>query len=185
MPTPSLSINTLGVDNIQAAESGQSVTINSPIVANNGICLAGGTTIQAGAAAISQNGNLIPQLENISWQQGGGTLTSVILAPMIQSGESWQIQSIVARVPVTATGADAGLQVEVLPPGTAPGLGISQMVVATGTINLNSTTNSNIVGTLIAAPTGITQGSAIGIRLTGTLTNLAGLSLNIALKRIG
>lgn len=91
------------------------------------------------------------------------------------------VETVNARFRVAGS-TGASLQIEVVPSGTAPEAGVDQLAAV---IDLeNGTVNTNLPGTLIASPTVINPGDGLGVVLAGTLTNLAGASVTVTLKRV-
>lgn len=81
-----------------------------------------------------------------------------------------------------STASSSGtLQVEVAGAAVAPASGTNQL---TGTISLAGTANTNVSGTIIAAPTTITAASSVNFVIAGTMTNLAGCIVTVSIARV-
>lgn len=126
--------------------------------------------------------------ETIHWTMpmgGSGSVSNIIWnSPGI--GETYQVAAVTARYDVGSTGANAGVMVKALGSGVTigspgPTAAISQMA---GTIGLNAATQITQKGQVIASPTNLTDGSALSLEFSGTLTNLAGFSVAVAIRRV-
>lgn len=99
----------------------------------------------------------------------------------VASEGRWQLSK--AYVLPRVAGNDGGavtLDIKVASGITAPASGTTQL---SSTFNLKGTADTLITGTLIASPTVIGPGDAVGLDFTGTLTSAVGLVM-IYLKRI-
>lgn len=91
----------------------------------------------------------------------------------------WRLRSV-QEVHHTASSSGT-LQVQHVATTVAPGSGTNQL---TGTVNLAATANIVQSGVMIAEPTIIGPGQALGITLAGTLTNLAGCIVTLWVERL-
>lgn len=78
-------------------------------------------------------------------------------------------------------GSGAVLNIETLTSGQNADAGIDQL---TGTIDLNTTADTPIQGTLIDTPTLLTPGDMLGFTLAGTLTGLVNCSVTVYLEQL-
>ncbi len=137
--------------------------------------------------------DFVPQVGDIVFVQGGGTYwvddfrtlrsdgqvlpvsvalvaTSVSQIVYVASSSGNYNLSAVSVVYGTASTVAATVQVEVSGAGVAQGSGTNQL---TGTIALNSTINTVLNGTVIAAPTLIVPGSKVSLIIPTAPTTLA------------
>jgi hypothetical protein len=128
----------------------------------------------------SVNGNLIPtvSLKNITIS-ATDVSRSLFICP---AGDAYQLVGIDV---VFGTASTSGtLQLEKLTGTTAPGSGTAML---TGTVALSGSANTVASGTVLsgdAAALKLGGGDRLGLKLAGTLTNLAGCVATIRLKRI-
>ena len=71
--------------------------------------------------------------------------------------------------------------IEVLTPGQNADAGVDQL---TGTIDLNTTADTPIQGTLIDTPTVLNPGDMLGFTLAGTLTGLVNCLVTVYLEQL-
>lgn len=126
---------------------------------------------------LRENGAVVDRRKHITHAFDANSVSDVFWT----ADARYVIETVNARFRV-AGGAGATLQLEVVPSGTAPEGGTDQLAAV---IDLeNGTVNTNLPGTLIASPTVINPGDGLGVVLAGTLTNLAGASVTVTLKRV-
>ena len=89
----------------------------------------------------------------------------------------------VRKVEVTYSVASSSgtLQIEVLTPGQNAGAGVDQL---TGTIDLATTADTPIQGTLIDTLTQLNPGDMLGFVLGGTLTSLVNCNVTVYLEQL-
>lgn len=92
----------------------------------------------------------------------------------------WQVDSVVESHTVVG-GASAAAQVAVCPGSVAPASGTNQLTAA---LDLTVTAPAARFGVLIATPTRIMRGDSVALRMSGTLTGLAG-QITVYFRRIG
>lgn len=92
---------------------------------------------------------------------------------------TYQVAAVTATFGTASTSGT--LQVEVATGTQAIGAGANQL---TGTLSLAGTANTPVNGTLIASPTTVAAGARINLIFGGTVTNLAGCSVTVVLKRL-
>ena len=167
----------LASGNVDFSPSAGTLATGTGAVSLNGTSTvaSGKTLVVTTADKLTVGGNIIPQTIFVPVDLA----TSLIDHSVFVADASYQIASTRCIYAVAAL-ALGTLQVTVETGTAAPGTGTSQL---TGTLNLSSTVNTALAGTLIGSPTTIAAGDRISLHLGGTLTNLLG-SCTIGLKRV-
>lgn len=128
---------------------------------------------------------LVPLFETITDIQNQTAAASYavshpIYTPTNSNGnQTWQLAGVTVRFGTASTSGT--LQVEVAAATIAIASGVNQL---TGTISLAGTANTNVNGTLIAAPTVFGVGSTINLIFAGTVTNLLNATVAIDIQRV-
>ena len=140
-------------------------------------------SLRAGSANAGGTGTLMPLYEVITDGQNQVAAASYAVSHTIFVNDNVSGTYQIAGVTATfGTASSSGtLQVEVATGTQAIAAGTNQL---TGTLSLSGTANTPVNGTLIASPTTIAAGNRINLIFAGTVTSLAGCSINVVLKRI-
>ena len=96
-----------------------------------------------------------------------------------RTGQHERVRDV--RVTYSVPSSSGTLQIEVLTPGQNAGAGVDQL---TGTIDLATTADTPISGTLIDTLTQLNPGDMLGFVLAGTLTGLVNCLVEVYLEQL-
>ena len=118
-----------------------------------------------------------PEYLKIRWPILAASVSSFV---SVAHDGVWVVSSV-AEAHTVVGGSGATVIVVVCPQRVAIASGVEQTSAA---FDLTTTAPNGGFGTMIASPTPMTRGDAIGIKFAGTLTGLVGV-IDIVVKRIG
>jgi len=133
-----------------------------------------GNSIRAEDASV-----LLPAYEYITFNGITTTAGSTTIYVNPSLGGTYQVAG--ATVTFSTASTSGTITVKVDTSTNAPGAGTAQL---TGTMSLSGTANTPVNGTVISSPNTISAGDRVSFTTAGTLTNLAGGTLTVILKRI-
>ncbi|MEK7570450.1 MAG: hypothetical protein AAB515_03385 [Patescibacteria group bacterium] len=189
--------NFLDTPTIDISGAGAITGLTGLTLASGNIAVTGTGTLSTGTGAVSLNGDttvasgkILAVTSGDGLTVGGNILPQTLFVPVglaatlldstvFVADASYQLTSTRCTYALAALSGGT-LQVRVETGTAAPGTGTAQL---TGTLDLSSTINTTLAGTVVGSPTTIAPGDRISLDLGGTLTNLLGFC-TLGLKRV-